>query len=76
MAKKQQTKAAGSAAEQALEFVRERVETASSWTEVHNAFYGMGGRFGTLFPSQSERVAFSKTPEFGEIGRLIRSLPF
>jgi len=68
-----QTPAATANAQRALDFVRKRSATATSWVELHNAFYGIGGKFIELFPSQTERAAFSQTQEFREISAIIQS---
>lgn len=54
-------------AQQSLEFVKQHVATGASATDVHNAFFGNGGRFGELFPTRPERDAFMQTPEYQEI---------
>ena len=61
---------AKSKAQQALEFVRQLAACGASATDVHNAFFGNGGRFGELFPSRAEREAFLRTAEYQEIARL------
>jgi hypothetical protein len=57
-------------AEQALQVARELANQAKSSVDFHNAFFGIGGRFGELFPTLPEREAFAKTPEYQEILRL------
>ena len=47
-----------------------RAAGGASATDVHNAFFGNGGRFAELFPSRAEREAFLRTPEYQEIARL------
>ena len=37
--------------------------------------YGVGGPFSQLFGTPAERTAFSKTPEYDQIRKLIQSLP-
>jgi hypothetical protein len=54
-------------AQQSLEFVKQQVAAGASATDVHNAFFGIGGRFGELFPTRPERDAFMQTPEYNEI---------
>jgi hypothetical protein len=61
-------------AQQALEFVREEAKCSSSDTDLHNAFFGNGGKFGQLFPTRAQREAFAKTPEYEEIVRIRASL--
>jgi hypothetical protein len=65
---------AKSKAQAALEFVREEAKRSSSDTDLHNAFFGNGGKFGQLFPTREEREAFAKTPEYEEIVRIRASL--
>jgi hypothetical protein len=56
-----------SKARQALDFVRREAARAESGTDLHNAFFGNGGKFGMLFPTRDEREAFMQTPEYQEI---------
>lgn len=65
---------ARSKAQIALEFVREEAKRSSSDTDLHNAFFGNGGKFGQLFPNREEREAFAKTPEYEQIVRIRESL--
>ena len=65
---------AKSKAQQALEFVREEAKQSPSDTDLHNAFFGNGGKFGQLFPTRQEREAFAQTPEYREIVRIRASL--
>jgi hypothetical protein len=65
---------AKSKAQQALEFVREEAERSPSDTDLHNAFFGNGGKLGQLFPTRAQREAFAKTPEYEEIVRIRASL--
>ena len=62
-------------AKEALDFVKEKAKTCETWIELHNAVFGIGGKFTELFPTQSERVQFTKTEEFGKLQELIGSLP-
>jgi hypothetical protein len=55
---------------QALESFRRAAASAPSGTDLHNAFFGIGGEFGKLFPTLQEREAFFKTPEYREIARI------
>ena len=57
-------------AQQALQVFQELAKTADSATDLHNAFFGVGGRFGELFPTRPEREAFAQTPEYAEIVRI------
>ncbi len=56
-----------------LEFAR-ALAAMSTWSELHNAVYGIGGKFGELFPTQSSRAAFAKCREFKAVADLIGSL--
>jgi hypothetical protein len=66
---------ARSKAQQALAFVRQQAKVSETSTDLHNAFFGNGGRFGQLFKTRQEREAFLKTPEYKEIARIRESLP-
>jgi hypothetical protein len=57
-------------AQEALRIAQELARQAKSSTDLHNAFFGVGGKFGELFPTRAEREAFAKTPEYQEILRL------
>lgn len=59
-----------STAQQALQIVRELAKSAASATDLHNAFFGVGGRFGKLFPTRAQREAFLETPEYKEIVKI------
>jgi hypothetical protein len=61
---------AKSKAQQALEFVRQTAEAGGSAIDVHNAFFGNGGKFHELFPSRVQREDFLKTVEYQEICRI------
>ena len=65
---------AKSKAQAALEFVREEAKRSPSDTDLHNAFFGNGGKFGQFFPPREDREAFAKTPEYEEIVRIRASL--
>jgi len=62
-------------AQEALRIAQEMAKQAKSATDFHNAFFGIGGKFGELFQTRSEREAFAKTPEYQEIVRLRAALP-
>jgi hypothetical protein len=57
-------------AQQALLIARQLIKEAKSSVDFHNAFFGIGGKFGELFPTRAERAAFLKTPEYREIFRM------
>ncbi len=61
-------------AEEALRVAKELAKTAKSATDFHNAFFGIGGKFGELFPDRADREAFLKTPQYSEIFRMRASL--
>ena len=60
--------------EEALRIAQEIAKQAKSATDLHNAFFGVGGKFGELFPTRAEREAFAKTPEYEAILRLRAAL--
>jgi hypothetical protein len=62
-------------AQEALRIARELAQEAKSATDLHNAFFGIGGKFSELFPTRAEREAFALTPEYQEIVRLRAALP-
>lgn len=61
-------------AKEALLIAQELAKNAKSSVDLHNAFFGIGGKFGDLFPTREEREKFLKTPEYQEIVRLRASL--
>jgi hypothetical protein len=56
-----------SKAQQALTIAKRLAKDAKSSVDFHNAFFGVGGKFGELFPERAEREAFAKTAEYREI---------
>ena len=58
---------ARSKAREALQFVRAQAKLCETATDLHNKFFGNGGKFGQLFPTRAEREAFLLTPEYQEI---------
>lgn len=54
-------------AQTALAVAKELAKDAKCATDFHNAFFGINGKFGQLFPKRAEREAFLKTPEYEEI---------
>ncbi len=64
-----------SKAEEALRIARELYKQSKNWEDLHNAFFGIYGDFGKLFPTRAERESFSQTPEYQEILRLRSTLP-
>lgn len=61
--------------QQALEFVKEQAALATYDTDLHNAFFGIGGKFGELYSTRAEREAFRDTPEYEEICKIREALP-
>jgi hypothetical protein len=61
---------AKSKAQQALEFYKQAARVCPTPRDLHNVFFGIGGRFGQLFPTREEREAFMRSPEFAEIDRI------
>jgi hypothetical protein len=61
-------------AQEALGIAQALATKAKSSGDLHNAFFGVGGKFGELFPTRAEREAFAKTPEYQEILRLRENL--
>jgi len=57
-----------------LKFAREQAKTCQSWQELHNAVYGVGGKFGELMPDVAERTKFAGSDEFKAIAELITGL--
>ena len=61
-------------AQDALRIAKDLAKQAKFAADFHNAFFGIGGRFGELFPERAEREAFGKTQEYREIVRLREAL--
>jgi hypothetical protein len=61
-------------AQESLHIAQELATHAKSSTDLHNAFFGVGGKFGELFPTRAEREEFAQTPEYQEIMRIRESL--
>jgi hypothetical protein len=61
-------------AQHALSIAKELAKKANSSIDFHNAFFGVGGKFGELFPSRSEREAFLKTAEYQEVFQMREDL--
>ncbi|MCI0376888.1 MAG: hypothetical protein L0215_04735 [Gemmataceae bacterium] len=54
-------------AKEALKIAKKLAKAAKSATDFHNAFFGVGGKFGELSPERAEREAFLKTRQYQEI---------
>jgi hypothetical protein len=50
-------------ARQVLALAEKAAAESSRWVDYHNAVFGIGGPYATLFPTHEERMAFAKTPE-------------
>lgn len=59
-----------SKAQQALEFYKQAARICPTPRDLHNVFFGIGGKFGQLFPTREEREAFMRSPEMTEIDRI------
>lgn len=55
-------------AQQALQIAQEIAKRSKSAIDMHNAFFGAGGKYGQLFPTLEE--TFAQTAEYREILRL------
>jgi hypothetical protein len=62
-------------AQEALQIAREVARQSKSFTDFHNTYFGIGGKFSILFPTRAEREEFATTPEYQEILQLRASLP-
>lgn len=63
-------------ARQALRLAKKIATEAKSFTDFHNAFFGIGGKYAELFPTLAERDEFVKTPEYREILQMRDALPW
>lgn len=62
-------------ARQVLAFAQQRAAKAADWIELSNALFGLGGKATELFPTESERTAFSRTEEYKRTLALLDTLP-
>jgi hypothetical protein len=62
-------------ARQVLEFAEQRAARAADWIELSNALFGLGGKATELFPTESERTAFSRTEEYKRLLTLLDRVP-
>jgi hypothetical protein len=62
-------------ARQLLAFAEERAAEAADWVELHNVLFGLEGKATELFPTEAERTALSRTPEYKRILALLDRLP-
>jgi hypothetical protein len=56
--------------QEALRIARELAKDAKCATDFHNAFFGIYGKFGEMFPTRTEREAFAQSPEYQEVVRI------
>lgn len=61
-------------AQKLLTFAKRKSKSAKDWTELHNTVYGVGGKLVELFPTQKERLAFSRTDQCRGVNDLIDEL--
>jgi HicB family len=62
-------------AQQVLEFAQQRAAKAANWIDLSNALFGLGGKATELFPTESERTAFSRTDQYRRLLALLDTLP-
>jgi len=60
---------------QVLEFAEEKARQVADWVELHNALFGIAGKATLLFPTESERTAFTRTSDCKRIYALFNTLP-
>lgn len=60
--------------QQALEFVKRQASHGATATDLHNVFFGNGGKFAELFPTRAEREAFLQTDEYQQINQIRETL--
>jgi hypothetical protein len=58
-----------------LAFAEQRAAEAADWLELSNALFGPGGKATVAFPTERERTAFCKTPEYKRLLALMDRLP-
>ena len=61
-------------AQNALAFARKTAKGSNKWSDFSNALFGIGGKFGELFPTRSDRTQFAKTEEYREIMQIMEEL--
>jgi predicted HicB family RNase H-like nuclease len=64
-----------SRAQELLDFARSLQDSGLTWVEANNSIYGPGGRFVTLFPTKTDRLAFARTAASRRLDELIDNLP-
>jgi predicted HicB family RNase H-like nuclease len=58
-----------------LEFARREARHARNWVDLWNKLFGIGAKAGQLFPMDSDRAKFAKTPEHKQVFELLHRLP-
>ena len=62
-------------ANEALQLAQELQQKGKNWLEAHNALFGIGGKCGQLFPTETERTAFAKTQAHRQMTDILSQLP-
>ncbi len=62
-------------ARRVLAFAEERARESASWVDLSNALFGVAGKATEAFPTEPQRTAFCKTPEYKRILALMDTLP-
>ena len=73
--KKKASTSIGAKARETLKFAEKCAKSATDWVVLENALFGLGGKANELFPTEAERTAFCRTPEYKSILALMDSLP-
>jgi hypothetical protein len=61
-------------AKELLAYTQQLKKSGATWVEGNNSVYGKGGKCAELFPTPTERTAFTKTPQFKQISELLATL--
>jgi hypothetical protein len=62
-------------ARQLLAFAQDQAAQAPDWVALYNALFGIAGKATELFPTESERTAFTRTAECKQIYAFLDELP-
>jgi hypothetical protein len=62
-------------AREVLAFAEQRAGEVANWIELSNALFSSGGKASLVFETEAERAAFTRTPEYRRILKLLDSLP-
>lgn len=74
MAKKEALPTFEERTKMALDYAKKQAKKSKRWIDYSNALFGIGGELGKLFPAESDRIAFRKTPEHQQILKLADQL--